>query len=181
MTTVAIQGIRGSYSEEAALRMLGASADLIECCDFASTFEAVTAKRATHAVIPLRNKIVGEIGAVADLLAQTELTVLEELDLDIRHVLAGTATAEIGDVITVRSHIEALKQCSSFLAANPHIRQITGDDTASSISQIAGEDKKQNAAIGSARAAKIYGATILRKDIANDLNNWTTFGLIGQQ
>lgn len=181
MTTVAIQGIRGSYSEEAALRMLGVSADLIECRDFASTFEAVTSKRATQAVIPLRNKIAGEIEAVTELLARTELAILEEFDLYIRHVLAGTVGAEFDDVITVRSHSEALKQCSLFLAANPHIRPISGGDTASSISQITDENKRQNAAIGSARAAKIYGAKVLCEDIANDINNWTTFGLIGQQ
>src|SRR5258706_4906072 len=181
MTTVAIQGIRGSYSEEAALKMLGASVDLIECRDFASTFETVSSKRAECAVIPLRNKIVGEILAIGTLLSQSELTIHEEFDLEIRHVLAGRVDAVMDDVTSVRSHAEALKQCSLFLAANPHVRQIAGGDTATSISQVADEGRKQNAAIGSARAAKIYGAKILCEDIANDINNWTTFGLIGQQ
>src|SRR5258708_10374739 len=181
MRTVAIQGIRGSYREEAAMNMLGSSTELIECSDFASTFEAVTSKRAKWAVVPLRNKIVGEIADVAELLENTDLTIFEEFDLDIRHILAGVSGAEISDGMTVRSHTEALKQCSLFLAANPHIRRIAGADTASSISRIAGEDQKQNAAIGSARAAKIYGAKVLCEDIANDVTNWTTFGLIGQQ
>lgn len=180
MTTVAIQGIHGSYSDQATTEMFGGSVELIECIDFARVFEAVTSKLAGFAVVPLRNKIVGEIGAVATLLRDSELKILEEFDLEIHHVLVGTEEAKIKDLTTVRSHSEALKQCSLFLAANPQIRPVNGSDTALSISQIANENRTQNAAIGSARAAKIYGAKILCKDIANDANNWTTFGLIGK-
>ena len=137
-------------------------------------------KGAECAVIPLRNRIVGEIHAVAELLSRSGLTILREFEIEIRHVLAGTQGVAMKDVRTVRSHAEALKQCSRFFAANPHIKPITGGDTASSIRQIADEDQKQNAAIGSARGAKIYGAKVLCEDISNDIGNSTTFGLVGK-
>ena len=95
MRSVAIQGIHGSYSEEAARKMLGASAELIECGDFISAFEAVMSNRVGCAVVPLRNTIVGKIGEVADLLEKNDVRVLEEFDLQIRHVFAGTASAGI--------------------------------------------------------------------------------------
>ncbi len=181
MNLVAIQGIHGSYSEEAARQMLGGSVELVECDDFASTFEMVSSNRASRAVVPLRNKIVGEIEAVADLLKTNGFRILDEFDLKIHHVLAGTGSAEIDDVTTVRSHREALKQCSQFLAANPGIRPIAESDTATGIRRIVSENSRENAAIGSERAALFYGARILHQDVANEKDNWTTFGLIGKQ
>lgn len=181
MKTVAIQGIRGSYSEEAARKMLGASTNLIECNDFISTLGAVSSNCAECAILPLRNKIVGEVETVANLLKKSDLRILEEFDLQIHHVLAGTAKAEIDDVTTVLSHSEALKQCSVFLAQNRRFRQIAGGDTATSIRRIVSENSRENAAIGSERAALFYGAKILSYDVANDADNWTTFGLIGRQ
>src|SRR5688572_13997850 len=104
MTRVAIQGIRGSYSEEAARRMMGPSVELIECADFASTFDELNSDAAVFAVVPLRNSIIGPIGAVTRLLRRPDMTVLEEFDLEIRHVLAGTPDALLTDIATVRSH-----------------------------------------------------------------------------
>jgi prephenate dehydratase len=75
--------------------------------------------------------------------------------------------------------------CKSFkprnpVAQNPQLQQIIGADTAGSICRIVSEGISTNAAIGSRRAAEIYGAKVLRKDIADDIDNWTTFCLIGK-
>lgn len=179
MSIVAIQGIKGSYSEEAALRLLGSEAELFECLDFDAAFAAVESGKAKFAVVPVRNKVVGEIEPVAALLRKNTFRVLDEIDLEVEHVLAGTADATFEEVETVRSHVEALKQCSRFIAENAGIRRVVGADTASSIRRIVAENIGANAAIGSKRAAEMYRAKILREDIANDPKNWTTFNLIG--
>lgn len=181
MTVVAIQGIYGSYSEAAARAMLGSGAELIECRDFPSTFEAVTSNRAERAVVPLRNRVVGEITGVSNLIGDGGFEILDEFDLQINHVLAGVASAEIDDVATVRSHTEALRQCSDFLKANPRMKPVTDNDTATSIRRIVSDGLRRNAAIGSERAALFYGAKILSREVANEKDNWTTFGLIGRQ
>jgi prephenate dehydratase len=179
MTLTAIQGVRGSYSEEAAIRILGQGADILECADFEETFAALSAKKADFAVVPVRNKIVGEIEAAVSLLQSNRFKVLEELPLRVKHVLAGCDGARFEDLQTVRSHIEALKQCRRFLTANPRLKQVIGADTASSVRRIVEEGAAANAAIGSRRAAEMYGATIITEDIADDLDNWTTFYLLG--
>ncbi len=179
MSVVAIQGIKGSYSEEAALRLIGGDAEICECLEFDALFAAVESGEAKFAVVPVRNKVVGEIEAVAALLRKGTFRVLDELDLEVEHVLAGTADATFEEVETVRSHVEALKQCSRFIAENIRLRQVVGADTASSIRRIVAENVGVNAAIGSKRAAEMYGARILREDIADDPKNWTTFNLIG--
>jgi len=180
MRLVAIQGIYGSYSEAAAQQMVGAGAELIECRDFASTFQAVLSKRAERAVVPLRNKVIGEIEGVSDLIDYGGFEILDEFDLQITHVLAGIAAAAIEDVTTVRSHREALRQCSVF-GGKPSNETVSDNDTATSIRRIVGENFNCNAAIGSERAALFYGAKILSRDVADEKDNWTTFGLIGRQ
>ena len=53
MTRVAIQGVRGSYSEEAATKVFGADTNIVECLNFEATFAAVRQGDADHAVIPV--------------------------------------------------------------------------------------------------------------------------------
>ncbi len=179
MSGVAIQGIKGSYSEEAAFKLLGSEAEIVEFLDFDSTFASVESKKTDFAVVPVRNKIVGEIGPVAAVLNKSAFRVLGEIDIEVKHVLAGTLDATMEEVRTVRSHVEALKQCARFIAENARFQQVIGADTASSIRRVVAENINANSAIGSRRAAEIYGAKILREDIADDPENWTTFYLIG--
>ena len=67
MSIVAIQGIKGSYSEEAAVKLLGKDASIAECDDFAETFAAFESKSADYVVVPVENKIVGTIQMPADI------------------------------------------------------------------------------------------------------------------
>ena len=180
MTTVAIQGMAGSYSEEATHRLMGPEAEIVECDDFASTFEAVAKARAEYAVVPVENKIVGEIEGAVSILRNGGFQVHDRLPLRVIHVLAGTADADVGSIKSVRSHVEALKQCKRYLAANSEWMQVIGGDTASSVRRVVEENRPENAAIGSRRAAEIYGAKIIAENIADDHDNWTTFCLIGK-
>ena len=178
MSIVAIQGVRGSYSEEATRKMCGAAAEILECAGFEEAFQSLLENRAEYAVIPFQNKIVGAIKSTNDLLKLTKLKIADKLPLEVRHVLVGTDDARFEDLKSVCSHIEALKQCRAFLSNQQHLRRVIGADTASSIRQIVEENESQNAAIGSRRAAEIYGAKILRENIADDTENWTTFYLL---
>jgi prephenate dehydratase len=181
MTKVAIQGIRGSYSEEAVTRLFGTDVETLECGTFADVFTALSDGRAAHAVVPVRNSIVGEIEPVRSLLREGLVTVKNKLALKVGHVLAGTNDAVLEELTSVRSHTEALKQCSRFLDSRPDIRRLLGTDTASSIKQVIGDNDRRNAAIGSRRAADIYGAKIIRENVADRLNNTTTFYLISEK
>lgn len=179
MTRVAIQGVRGSYSEEAVREIFGEDASVVECDTFDATFAAMGSGDADNAVIPVENKIVGPIGRTVDLLNTSEYRIIERLPLRVRHVLAGAAGARLEGLLSVRSHIEALRQCGKFLAANPRLTQVVGPDTASSVKRVVEEQDPTRAAIGSGRAAKLYGAEILQENIADDIDNWTIFYLIG--
>jgi prephenate dehydratase len=177
--TVAIQGIRGSYSEQATHEIFNGDAEIVECMTFDETFNRVIGGAAKYAIVPVSNTIVGEIASSMNLLKQSGLPVLKDIKIRVQHVLAGTQDAEFETVSSVRSHVEALKQCRKFLDANPQLAQVGGADTASSIRRIVSEGDPTRSAIGSRRAAELYGAKILKEDIADDIDNWTTFYLIG--
>ncbi|MEZ5425988.1 MAG: prephenate dehydratase domain-containing protein [Pyrinomonadaceae bacterium] len=178
MSLVAIQGICGSYSEEAALKMFSKGIEILECRTFAETFQAVISKRVRYAVVPLKNKIVGEITSATSVLGKTDLRILDEFPLEVRHVLVGTKTASFEKARKIRSHVEALKQCRRFLSNHEKMETIIGDDTASSVRRIIAENDSTQTAIGSRRAAEIYGGRILKEDIADDPANVTTFYLV---
>lgn len=179
MTRVAIQGVRGSYSEEAVREIFGAGVTLVECNSFEDTFAAVSAGDADNAVVPVENKIVGEIRQPIELMRDGSFRVLDKLSLAVRHVLAGTPDSDMSMLESVRSHLEALKQCRRFLLAHPQLVPVIGADTASSVRRIVEEGNAKHSAIGSRRAAELYGAKILHTDVADDVDNWTTFYLIG--
>ena len=123
MSIIAIQGIRGSYSEEAALD-LAADASILECEDFPSTFDAVRSGRAEYAVVPVENKIVGEISGSVSYLRTGGFREHERMSLNVRHVLAGTRDATLGTIRSVMSHVEALNQCRRYLASRPEWKYV---------------------------------------------------------
>jgi len=181
MTSVAIQGIRGSYSEEAAFTLVGERAEIVECMTFEEMFDRLRDNAVELAVVPVENRIVGEIRSTTKLLQQSGALVMSEVPLAVNHVLAGTPNAEFERLESVRSHIEALKQCGQFFVRYSHLQQVIGADTAGSVRRIVEENDPTHGAIGSRRAAEIYGAKILCENIADDIDNWTKFYLIGNE
>ena len=180
MSAIAIQGVKGSYSEEAALKLMGPEAQIVECINFPTTFDAVVSERAQFAVVPVENTIIGEIEGSMSIFRDSGLRVLEKLPLKIMHVLAGTADATIESIKSVRSHVEALKQCKQFLTSYPGWTQVIGADTGSSVRRVVENGEMESAAIGSRRAAELYGARVIAENIADDHDNWTTFYLVGK-
>jgi chorismate mutase/prephenate dehydratase len=179
MISVAIQGIAGSYSEEAAGAIVP-DARVVECREFHTVFAAVESGSVDYGVVPIENKIVGSIRRVDALLNASVVRVLDSCTLSVDHVLAGTADSDLACISGVVSHPEALKQCSLFFRDNPAIRAEPGADTASSIRRVLRDGNKMAAAIGSRRAAELYAAKVLLEDIADESENWTKFYLIGK-
>lgn len=178
MNSVAIQGTKGSYSEEATLKLFGNNTHIQGFSSFFETFQALLMKSVDYAVIPVKNTIIGEISSAVKLYKQTDVRVIDELPLKIQHVLVGTENAKLNEIKSVRSHVAALGQCKEFFDSHTHIKQIIGADTASSIRRVVSDGISENSAIGSPRAVEIYGGKVLSENIANRNENQTTFYLI---
>lgn len=176
--SVAYQGEPGAYSEDAIAAFFGSREDSIPCPSFRDAFEAVDAGAASHAVLPVENSVEGTVAPVNDLLLEHDLSVTGETVVPVRHCLIGSPGATLRDVRAVYSHPQALGQCRQFLARHPSWRQIPAYDTAGSVRLVHARGRKDEAAIASRRAARLYKMRVLAEDVQTDWDNRTRFFLL---
>lgn len=175
---VAFQGERGSFSEAAALGILGADCQTVPCRTFEDLYKAVDEGAADYILSPLENSLVGSVHRCYDLLLHSNLHIVAEIILPISHFLVGGRDATFGDIKTVESHPVALAQCERFFAAHPNLKRTAADDTAGSVRRVVESGDKTRAAIGGRRTAEIYGGRILREHIEDHHENYTRFVLL---
>jgi len=174
---VAIQGEPGSFSHEAALKLIP-GAEIVPCSLSVEVFTALDRRVADAAAIPIENSLAGSVLEHFDLLLAHDVTVLGETLLRIRHNLIALAGVAIGEVEHVYSHPVALAQCRRFLAAHPGMRSIAFYDTAGSVKQLVEQQDRHAAAIASEAAARYYGAQVLQAGIEDNAENYTRFFLV---
>ncbi|MGA2571789.1 MAG: prephenate dehydratase [Terracidiphilus sp.] len=174
---VAIQGETGSFSHEAALKLVP-GAEILPCALSPEVFAALDEGAADAAAIPIENSLAGSVLDHFDLLLKHDVRVVRETLVRIRHNLIAIAGARLDEIERVYSHPVALAQCRRFLAVHPRMRAIAFYDTAGSVKQLAETRDRREAAIASAAAAKYYGAEILEAGIEDDAENYTRFFLV---
>jgi prephenate dehydratase/chorismate mutase len=175
---VAFQGEKGSFSESAAVGILGEECLTVPCKTFEDLYGAIDEGRADFILSPLENSLVGSVHRCYDLLLHSSLNIIGEIILPISHFLVGAPEATLESIETVESHPVALAQCERFFAAHPHLKRVAADDTAGSVRSVVESGVPQRAAIGGRRAAEIYGGKILREHIEDHAENYTRFVLL---
>ncbi len=178
---IAFQGETGAFSEEA-LRGFVADAEAVPLPSFEKVFEALESEAVERAVIPIENSLFGSVHACYDLLRMHEAFIIGELQLRIRHNLIAAPGAALDDIRVVRSHPQALGQCRDFLRTRlSSAEAVAAYDTAGAVRDLARNGAPGEAAIGSARAAAVYGLDILEADIENNHRNYTRFLLLSRE
>jgi prephenate dehydratase len=174
---IAIQGEPGSFSHEAAIKLVP-SADIVPESHSAEVFAALSSGEVDAAVIPIENSLAGSVLEHFDLLLSHDVRVVAETLLRIRHNLIAISGAAISEIDRVFSHPVALAQCRRFLAAHPHMQAIPFYDTAGSVKHLVAQRETHAGAIASAAAAEYYGAAILAAGIEDNPENYTRFFLV---
>ena len=174
---IAIQGEPGSFSHEAALKLVP-DAEILPCALSPEVFAALDSGAADAAAIPIENSLAGSVLEHFDLLLHHDVKVERETLIRIRHNLIAVAGANIGEIDRVYSHAVALGQCRRFLAEHPTMKAVAFYDTAGSVKQLVSTRDTKAAAIASERAAAYYGAEILARGIEDDAENYTRFFLV---
>lgn len=174
---IAIQGEPGSFSHEAALKLVE-DAVIAPFSLSADVFQALVARDVEAAVIPIENSLAGSVSEHFDLLLAHDVNVERETLLRIRHNLIGISGATVADIDRVFSHPVALAQCRRFLADHPRMEAYSFYDTAGSVKQLVELRDHHAGAIASAAAAEYYGAQILQADIEDNPENYTRFFLV---
>ncbi len=178
---IAYQGVEGAYSYLAGEKFFRGQLD--NCSfegykNFSDVVAAVENGQADYAILPIENTTAGSINAVYDLLLATKLSIVGEEVFPVQHYLLSIEKAPLSTIRRIYSHYQALAQCSDFLSRLKNCVQETYMDTAEAAKKISEDRDPEQAAIASEEAGRIYGLEVLKRNLANQRENYTRFVII---
>jgi prephenate dehydratase len=174
---VAIQGELGSFSHEAAERMLQ-KCTVVPCARSAEVFDRLEQASVAAAVIPIENTLAGTVAEHADLMLTRDVFIQAEYLLRIVHNVIAMPGVKLRSLRRVLSHPVALDQCRDFFERHPKIEAVPYYDTAGSVKHVMAEKLRDAAGIAGRQAARQYGGSILQSSVEDDKRNFTRFFLI---
>lgn len=175
---VAFQGAPGAFSEDAVREFFGDRALAQPCPTLIDVMHELETCSVDFAVIPVRNTLAGAVPGSAELMRRHDVHVAGERQLRIAHMLIGPPGSTLASIRTVRSHPVALAQCQRFFDGHPQMTATAAFDTAGAVAEVVAAGDPAVAAVGSARAAALYGGTILVEHLQDIPDNFTTFVLL---
>lgn len=178
---MAIQGVRGSFHEIAAVEYFaGIEIDTVPCDTFDDLFSLVRGRKAGYGIVAFENSVAGSILPNYELLRRSHLTVIGEIYLRIIQNLITMPGQQLKDIREIHSHPMAIQQCSLFLEKmrKDGVKVVETVDTALSARLISEKKHQGIGAIASSAAAEMYSLSIIRKEIEDDRQNFTRFLII---
>ena len=171
---VACQGVEGAYSQQACERIFRHPA-ITYVKTFSDVFGAVESGRCQYGILPIENSLAGSVNSVYDQMAGHRFHIVRSTRIKIDHTLLARPDAKMEDIREVYSHEQAIQQCSGFLSRHPEWHVNACANTAAAASMVAGNRRKDIAAISSPACAELYGLKCLESGIQNNSNNHTRF------
>ncbi len=174
---VAIQGELGSFSHEAAEKMLARCA-VVPCARSVEVFDRVERELVDGAVIPIENTLAGTVAEHADLMVTRDVFIQGEYLLRIVHNVIAMPGVRLDALRRVLSHPVALDQCRDFFRSHPKIEAVPFYDTAGSVKHVIAEKLLDAAGIAGKQAAREYSGKIVQSSVEDDKSNFTRFFFI---
>ena len=175
---VAFQGEKGAYSHLACIEVFP-KVEAVACSTFEGAFKLAKDNSDYKIVIPIENSLAGRVADIHYLIPKYKLQIHAEHFQKVTHNLLGIKGAKIKDIETVRSHSQAIGQCSKIISDNK-LKPIISADTAGSAKFISEKKDKSESAIASELAAKIYNLDIIKSNVEDESGNITRFFVMGK-
>ena len=167
------QGINGAYSELAG-RNIFPEADSLACATFEEMFQTVREGKANVAIVPIENSQAGRVADTQRLIPDSELKIVREYFLEIKHNLLVVPGTKMSDIKRIYSHEQGIAQCrNKIIELNKEM--IIVADTAGAAKKIAELNSKEDAAVASELASRIYKLEILESNFQDVSTNVTRF------
>jgi chorismate mutase/prephenate dehydratase len=180
---VSYQGTDGAFSHQAAYRHFEERYTTVECIGY-DTFEqaarAVEEEKVDYAILPIENTTAGSINQTYDILGEGKLHIVGEEAIRIIHCLLAIEQVPTDRIKRIISHPQALAQCSHFLSGLYGCKVESYLDTAMAARKVVEDEDLSQAAIAGSYAAQLYGLEILKRDIANQPENFTRFVIVSR-
>ena len=173
------QGMHGAYSELAGKNIYPDSKS-IPCKTFEEMFESVRDKKANIAIVPIENSRAGRVADTQRLIPESQLKIVGEYFLEVNHCLMGVPGSTLKDIKRIYSHEQGIAQCRKKIINNKKDMVIVAD-TAGAAKMISETNSKEDAAIASNLAAKIYNLDILESSFQDFENNVTRFLIMSNE
>jgi prephenate dehydratase len=170
-------GPAGTFSEEAVRSAPDAGeAELVALRTVRDTVMAVHDGTVDRAIVPIENSLEGPIGVTLDTLAEEhDVTIVGELVLAVSPCLIAREPMDLAAIERVVSHPQPLGQCARFLREHlPAAEVATAASTAEAVRVVVAEPAPW-AALGTRRAAELYGAAVLADAVEDEPGNATRF------
>lgn len=183
MKKIAIQGIAGSFHEDAARNYYGdEKIEVVECKSFQRVCELIDTDQVDIAVMAIENSIAGSIIQNYSLIRDYHLRVIGEIYLHIQMNLMMLPGAKKEDIETIYSHPIAIRQCAEYIEKYyPHVKVRENQDTAASGKILVEDQLTDAAAIGNLRTAELYGLNVLDTGIESNKKNYTRFWILSKR
>ena len=167
------QGINGAYSELAG-RNIFPEADSLACATFEEMFQTVREGKANVAIVPIENSQAGRVADTQRLIPDSELKIVREYFLEVKHNLLVVPGTKMSDIKRIYSHEQGIAQCrNKIIELNKEM--IIVADTAGAAKKIAELNSKEEAAVASKLASRIYKLEILESNFQDVSTNVTRF------
>jgi prephenate dehydratase len=171
-------GPAGTFSEEAARTALdGGEAELVGLATVRDTILAVSEGSVDRAIVPIENSLEGPVGVTLDTLADedNDVAVVGELVLAVSQHLVAGSDLPLEAIERVLSHPQAISQCARFLRERVPNAAIEPCSSTAEAARIVVAQAAPWAAIGTRRAAELYGATVVAEGVEDEPGNATRF------
>ena len=130
--------------------------------------------RADIALVPIENSQAGRVADTQRLIPDSDLNIIGEYFLEVKHNLLAVPGTNINDIKRVHSHEQGIAQCrNKIIKLNKQM--VIAADTAGSAKKISELNSKEDAAIASSLAAEIYDLDVLEADFQDAQYNVTRF------
>ncbi|WP_297087604.1 prephenate dehydratase [uncultured Draconibacterium sp.] len=181
MKRIAIQGIAGSFHEDAARRYFEDDIEVVECKTFKTVCELMDNDEVDFAVMAIENSIAGSLLNNYQLIRDYHLRVIGEIYLHIQMNLLVNEGVKPEDIKDIHSHPIALRQCMEYIEHHfPNAQLHEKLDTAASSKLVADNNLKDAASIANLRSAELYDLQVLETGIETNKKNYTRFWILSK-
>tara|TARA_Y100000817_G_C16801934_1_gene520120 strand:+ start:276 stop:851 length:576 start_codon:yes stop_codon:yes gene_type:complete len=181
MKKVGIQGLEGSFSEQAAKFYCNKfdiqDFELAYLISSMNVLNGLNNNEVDVGIFAMENAQGGVVIESVEALAENNCRILDMFYVEISQNLMAKDNVSLGEIEEIHSHEQALKQCKDYLAEKFWSKKLVEtDDTAKSAQDLASGKLADNVAvIASKQSAEKYGLNIIDHDIHDLKKNLTLF------
>lgn len=180
---IAFLGPKGTFTEEA-LQRYGEheqwQIDAVPAHTIEEAIELTMRDETDYAFVPVENSLGGTVLTTMDYLTEhRHIEICGDIAMPIRHYVWGLPGAKLGEITTLYSHPQAIRQCKPFIMKQvPHAHIIYTGSTAEGGEVVAQQKDISKAAIGGKALGATYGLTALSGEAQENSYNLTRFILV---